>query len=398
MSKLALKNNPILRSQQVLNALIAIVRPYLPLDLRNTRITANDIIAVLGYASANRVSMDAACHELKEAPSANRLREVLAKALPDRATLQRALNTILRAQTPRFVKKGKRAYYIAIDLTLIPYHGECYEDEKEIVRSQACLCRQAKSGTTHFHGYATVSIVHANQRYVVALRYVEKGESMQEIVVWLLNRLKTLGIRIKRAYFDKGFCAVPVLKTLKRRKLSFILPIPVRGKSGGVRKLFGASASYKTTYTFNSPKHGKVEVEAIVVQKYSKGRYKRKGARWFAYAVAGLPKSVEPHQVFEMYRQRFGIESSYRQMNQVRARTTSRNPVIRLLLVGLAFVMFNLYIMSRQHIAICLKNSARPFSKFWLTLRRLAHMLAHAVENLFVLADVVLRHAHFALS
>jgi len=99
-----------------------------------------------------------------------------------------------------------------------------------------------------------------------------------------------------------------------------------------------------------------------------------------------------------MYRQRFGIESSYRQMNQVRARTTSRNPVIRLLLVGLAFVMFNLYIANRQHIAICLKNSAKPFSKFWLTLRRLARMIAHAVENLFDYADVVFRRPHFQIS
>jgi putative transposase len=127
-------------------------------------------------------------------------------------------------------------------LTLIPYHGECYEDEKEIVRSQP------KSGTTHFHGYATVSIVHDNQRYVVALRFVEKDESMQEIVAWLLNRLKSIGISIKRAYFDKGFCSVPVLKTLQQRKIKFILPIPVRGKSGGVRKLFEASASHKTTW------------------------------------------------------------------------------------------------------------------------------------------------------
>jgi hypothetical protein len=78
--------------------------------------------------------------------------------LPERATLQCGLNRILRAQTPRFVKKGKRSYYVAIDLTLIPYHGTCYEDEKEIVRGEA------KSGTTHFHGYATVSIVHDQQR------------------------------------------------------------------------------------------------------------------------------------------------------------------------------------------------------------------------------------------
>jgi putative transposase len=392
MFKPTIKNNRILRSQQVLNALIAVVRPYLPLDLQDTRITADDIIAVLGYASANRISTDAACHELKGAPSANRLREVLAKALPDRIKLQRALNRILRAQTPRFVKKGKRSYYIAIDLTLVPYHGECYEDEKEIVRSQA------KSGTTHFHGYATVSIVHDNQRYVLALRFVEKGESMEKIVAWLLDRLKSIGISIRCAYLDKGFCSVPVLKTLKRRKIRFIIPIPVRGKSGGVRTLLEGSASHKTTYTFNSPKHGQLEVAAVVVKKYSKGRYKRKGARWFAYAVGRLSKSVEAHQVFEMYRQRFGIETSYRQMNQVRARTTSRNPVIRLLLVGLAFVIFNLYITNRPQIAICLKNPTEPISKYWLTLRRLVRMIAHAVENLFDLADAVFRHARFALS
>ena len=391
MFKPMIKNNRILQSQQVLKALNAVVRPYLLLDLQNTRISADDIIAVLGYASANRISTDAACHELKGAPSANRLREVLTKALPDCATLQRGLNRILRSQTPRFVKKGKRSYYLAIDLTLIPYHGECYADEKEIVRSEA------KSGTTHFHGYATVSIVHDHQRYVLALRFVEKGESMETIVAWLLNRLKSMGISIRYAYLDKGFCSVPVIKTLQRRKIRFVIPIPVRGKSGGVRTLFH-SASRKTSYTLNSPSHGELKVNAVVVKKYSKGRYKRKGARWFAYAVGRLPKSIEAHQVFEMYRQRFGIEASYRQMNQVRARTTSRNPVVRLLFVGLAFVIFNLYIANRERIAICLKNPVVPVSNYWLSLRRLVRMIAHAVESLFQLADAVFRHPHFTFS
>ena len=154
-------------------------------------------------------------------------------------------------------------------------------------------------------------------------------------------------------------------------------------------------------------KHGELQVSAVVVKKYSKGRYKHKGVRWFAYAVSALPKSIEPHQVFEMYRQRLGIETSYRQtpapchrcgVNQVRARTTSRKPMIRLLFVGLAFILFNLYIANRQHFAIFLKNSAKPFSKSWLTLRRLVSMLAHAVEDLFDLADVVFRISHVAFS
>ena len=198
---------------------------------------------------------------------------------------------------------------------------------------------------------------------------------MDTIVKWLLSRLKSMGISIRYAYLDKGFCSVEVLNTLKRRKIRYVMPIPARGKSGGVRALFQKLGSYRTTYTLNSAKHGQAQVEVVVVKKYSKGRYKRKGARWFAYAVSGLPKSTEPHHVFEMYRQRFGIETSYRQMNQVRARTTSQNPALRLLLVGLAFVIFNLYIASREYIAIASKNPVKPRQKGWLTLRRLAHML-----------------------
>lgn len=65
-----------------------------------------------------------------------------------------------------------------------PVHGEGYADESEIVRGEA------KSGITHLHGHATVSIVHDNRHYVLTLRLVEKGESMATIVTWLLNRLK----------------------------------------------------------------------------------------------------------------------------------------------------------------------------------------------------------------
>ena len=56
MSKPILKNNLILRSEQVLNALIAIMRPHVPLDLKNTRVTANIIIAVLGKKNKARIN------------------------------------------------------------------------------------------------------------------------------------------------------------------------------------------------------------------------------------------------------------------------------------------------------------------------------------------------------
>jgi hypothetical protein len=45
--------------------------------------------------------------------------------------------------------------------------------------------------------------VHDDQRYVLALRFVEKGESMETIVAWLLTRLKSMGISIKRYLLKK---------------------------------------------------------------------------------------------------------------------------------------------------------------------------------------------------
>ena len=380
-----------IRSEQVLNAFVKVVGKNLPLALKNTRITTEDILYALGYANVHRLSIASACQELQGAPSGNRLREVLVDALPDRTGMQNLLNRMFRQQLHPSVWKCKRDFNIAIDLTLIPYHGQPYEDRKEIVRGMP------KSGTTHFHGYATVSIVRDNRRYVVALHFIEYGEEMADIVRWLIKRLKTLKIRIRRVFLDKGFCSKPVFKVLNQHKLSYVIPMPIRGKSGGVRSLFQGK-SRKTSYTFNSPKQGYYTVQAVVVKRYSKGRYGRHQSKWFAYAVTGLPAGILPVQVFELYRQRFGIESSYRQMNQVRARTSTRNPVIRLLLVGLAFVLFNLYIALRQNLASALKQPFQLPKRFWLSLRRLALLLSRAIEHVWGSTDVIQHHPCFTLS
>ena len=203
---------------------------------------------------------------------------------------------------------------------------------------------------------------------------------MVAVVRQLLNRVKRLGIQVRRVYLDKGFCAIEVFKTLDRRGLSYVVPIPVRGKSGGVRRLFVGQASYWTPYTFSSPEFGAYTVQAASVRQYCNGRYGRHGVKWFAYAVAGLPPAMSPSQVFELYRQRFGIETSYRQMNAVRARTTTRNPAIRLLLVGLAFILVNLYVALRDCLMTRPSDPA-TWARCWLSLRRLAFLIGRAIEQ-----------------
>jgi hypothetical protein len=57
-----------------------------------------------------------------------------------------------------------------------------------------------------------------------------------------------------------------------------------------------------------------------------------------------LASRVALGQLHQHYKKRFGIETSYRIKNGCRIRTTSKNPVTRLLFVALAFILVNLWV------------------------------------------------------
>ena len=69
-------------------------------------------------------------------------------------------------------------------------------------------------------------------------------------------------------------------------------------------------------------------------------------------------------------------------MNPVRARTTSRHPVLRLLPVGLAFVLVNLYITLRRAFVVGASPQADPATRLLLSPDRLATAFRQAVEQL----------------
>jgi hypothetical protein len=67
------------------------------------------------------VPVFAACRDLADAPSDQTIRDALAASLPEIAALERRLNRALASKLPKALRR--KARMIAIDLTLIPYHG-----------------------------------------------------------------------------------------------------------------------------------------------------------------------------------------------------------------------------------------------------------------------------------
>src|SRR5215210_9275800 len=162
------------------------------------RKTSAQVLWSLLLAAAARItSLSDACQRLDDVPSDETARKALLATLPDYGVLQRQLNAALAGHLPKTLRKHLQR--LAIDLTLIPYHGQPFRDIDEIYQGQA------RSGTSHFHAYATAYVVRKGQRYTVALTGVTKGESLKDVVQRLLRQPASVGIRTRLLLVDRAF-------------------------------------------------------------------------------------------------------------------------------------------------------------------------------------------------
>ncbi len=355
-----------------------------PLDMENRDYEAQDIWDVVLAAAVERVSLEMACQLLAGAPSGNTVRGILNALLTTDTgvtALEAPMNAVLQQRLPKKLLRSRLP--AAVDITEIPYHGKYDEAEEEIVRRG-----RAKSGTTHFHCFATLYVIKKHKRYTLAITVMRRTDKAQDVLERLLAQAQVLGLRVKRLYVDRGFDNNGIVAFLKTQPFVTILPLVVRGKHGGSRALLVGRKSCQTTYTRESTLYDTQILPLHIVCRYSKGRYKRRGVYYFAYIVIGQ-LHIAPHQVAEEYRRRFGIETSYRLMNQVRARTTSRSATLRFFLVTVAFLLLNLWSYVKWHHLFVPQPGPRQVLHHLLPLDRWRAWLWEMVKRRLGLALVI---------
>jgi hypothetical protein len=345
------------------------------------RKTSAQVLWSLLLAAAARItSLSDACQRLDDVPSDETARKALLATLPDYGVLQRQLNAALAGHLPKTLRRHLQR--LAIDLTLIPYHGQPLHDLNEIYRGQA------KSGTSHFHAYATAYVVRKGQRYTVALTGVTKGEPLKDVVQRLLRQAASVGVRPRLLLLDRGFYSVAVIRYLQAARYPFLMPVVCHGRSPKQRG--GPSGSYVfrtwkesgwSTYTLTEAKTQRTATVSICVKcRNYRGQWKRHGRQALIYAYWGFAPAT-PEAVFQVYRLRFGIETSYRQMHEGRIRTTTRHPVVRLLYVGIALVLRNLWVWLHYEILSMPRRGGRVILLERLRWETLLLWLLHVVEE-----------------
>jgi len=363
---------------------------YLPLQAAGYECSTETLADVLIQMATKQQTIETVCHNLADIVDGETVRGYLNEQIrvDDLAGLEGNINQALVVGLPRRLFKTK--LHIAFDFHDEPFYGHSPE-------LMAHTCRgQAKKGTTRFFRLATAYVIFKDMRFTLAMLFVRPEDETPEIVAALLRRLAILGLNIARLYLDKGFCSIPVIRYIDEREIPAIIACSKRGKKGGTAALCQGRASYQTHHTFKSQVHGSYTAPVTLARTFTTHkRSKRKGrrARWLVFVV--LNCTIAPNNVRKHYRKRFGIETSYRCMRQVRAWTTSRNAALRFLLMGLGFILVNLWVELRYRFCQVKRHRGpRHIDSKRFELQRMITFVNHAIEQIYGLvlsieADVV---------
>lgn len=375
-----IKNNKELTDETTRQTTVTCLKEHLELDIQGSKATTEMALDILIHAASVGQSIEASCAELESADS-NTIREYLNAAFSKEslADLETQMNAALGHDMPK--KVYARAQEFAIDLHEQPFYGK---DEQLL----AYACRgQAKAGTTYFYRIASIYLMLKGVRVTLGVVFVHSGLSLVEAVAALLERVKDLNLRVKCLYLDRGFASNPIYQYLIEHNLTAMIASPIRGKpqGQGTRALCQGRTSYLSEHTFRSVEHGDCTVPVAVVRSYKhkgkRGKKKKRQACWHLYVLINL--KLKTQQCHARYRHRFGIESSYRLLRQLRVRTNSRNPAMRFLYMTLGLILVNVWLLLRFRFTQLPRRgrAGRALDESAFRLKRFASFLRHAIER-----------------
>ena len=296
-------------------------------------------------------------------------RKAIKANLPKLDVLTQRLNDALYAVMAFSRRDRQRHWNVAIDTHNVPYYGS--RATPHIVGGQK------NRGTKYFHSYATAVLTHRHRRYTVGLVSVAKGNKPHELVNQLLTQVRSRGLIVGGVVLDSGFDSGETILLLQQLGVSYAVPLRRKGnKSNRRNDCFSRPSGTIETVDWVTEQSRKPVTTSAVVWK---GRGQAK-TRVFAFSGWGATSAVSQvcraRLCRRRYRERFGIETSYRQKNQARGWTTSRDAVYRLLLEGLALILRQLWVRLTEEITRA--NGLKPSA--WVGELPLAEMIEWLID------------------
>lgn len=238
------------------------------------------------------------------------------------------------AHTIHQVLEPGNAYQFAIDYTNDPYYGKTTDENESYV-----LGSKRKQSTNEFYSYVTLYVTTRNRQLTLAVYPVQQALSKVDYLARCLDQIFALGLEIEVLCLDREFYTYDVFGFLTQNQIPFI--VPAKKQSDQMKELLKGTRSRYAEYRMDGKPPLLLTIAVAV--KYAKGKRGNHGIENLGYVVGGI--NWHPRRVHDSYKSRFSIESSYRMRNQVKPRTSTRNPVIRYLYAIISFLLKNIWLV-----------------------------------------------------
>jgi putative transposase len=326
------------RTQETLSAeecseiAVAALNRNLTISINGT-LKQKTIIQSLVGMSASKLSVHSIDKVLEKIPCETSVRYHLSKI--DLDSLQEIQSKILTYSQNTILVPGK-SFHFAIDFTNDPYYGEIVNaNENYVIKSKM------KDSTTKFYSYVSLYIVTKGQRLTLAVFPTKKGVPNVEYLRRFLKIITDMKVKITVLCLDRGFYSKDVFTFLQNEDVPHIVPVRKHGEE--LKKILTGNHSRYDRYTMRGNGTGEpVELTLAIDVQYHRGRNEKHGKVNLGYVVHGI--DWNPRKVSSIYKNRFAIESSYRMRNIVKAKTSSRNVVLRYLLTIISFLLKNIWV------------------------------------------------------
>jgi putative transposase len=297
----------------------------------NGKLNQKTLIRSLVGMSANKLSVHSINKAVEKVPCETSVRHHLSKV--DFDSLLELQSKILTYSNDQLLVPGK-SYHFAIDFTDDPYYGEIVDANKDYV-----IKSKMKDSTTTFYSYVSLYITTKGQRWTLTVLPVKKGVSKVEYIRKFLAFIDDAKVNIEVLCLDRGFYSNDVFSFLQEENIPHIVPVRKHGKE--LKKILRGNHSRYAQYTMMGTS-GPLDLTLVIDVQYLQGRNKKFGNVNLGYVVYGI--DWKPRRVYLVYKNRFAIESSYRIRNIVKAKTSSRNVVLRYLLTIISFLLKNIWV------------------------------------------------------
>ena len=186
-------------------------------------------------------------------------------------------------------------------------------------------------------------------------------------------------IRVRCLILDRGFFSGHVILALQQRHWPFV--IGVSRKGGRIDRLFDEPVGKVNQHRWKTERGGKpVEVAMILARRRIKGHWRRELYAFENIRPDGAVRRYQRAQFYQrLNRRRFGIETSYRQMRQGQGKTTSCDQRQRLLWLGVALLLRQVWQFLQQRLTALGTRWSYWRPKLAWPLTRLLDWLAQAL-------------------